>query len=323
MRIGDNANAQGYVDLQVNGFAGVDFAGEELGRTDLVKAFRGVLQRGTAAFLPTMITSSLERYRRNLPLLAEVIGYNAFRGRVLGLHLEGPFISPEPGAVGAHNPDYVRLPNRDLLAELLDLAQGKVRLLTVAAELPGVADLIRFARDRGVAVSIGHSLFTMADLDRAHRAGARSLTHLGNGLPNLLPRHPNPMWDGLAHDDFTAMFIADGHHLPVSLLKTAARAKTALRFIAVSDASPVAGLPPGEYTVLGNRAVLEPSGRLYNPQKQCLVGSTAMMTDCMTFLSEHDIFSGNELRQIGVLNPLRLIDVPPGQVRWPSAQRGA
>ncbi|MCD6285400.1 MAG: hypothetical protein J7M39_05750, partial [Anaerolineae bacterium] len=203
---------RGFVDLQVNGFVGIEFADPALTRAGIETAFRAVLARGTAAFLPTLITSPLETYRRNIPLLVEAMRSDEFKGRVLGLHLEGPFISSQPGAVGAHDPAYVRLPDVAMLEELLGLGQGQVRLLTVAAEVPGVESLIRFARSRGVTVSIGHSLFSSADLRRAHAAGARALTHLGNGLPNQLPRHPNPMWDGLADDGFTAMIITDGHH---------------------------------------------------------------------------------------------------------------
>jgi N-acetylglucosamine-6-phosphate deacetylase len=238
-----------------------------------------------------------------------------FQGRALGLHLEGPFISAEPGAVGAHNPAYVQAPDADMLAQLLDWGQGMVRLLTVAAEAPGVLPVIRAARDAGVTVSIGHSLFDTAALDRAAAAGATALTHLGNGLPNMLPRHDNPIWAGLAHDAFTVMAIADGHHLPAPVLTTMARAVGVERLVVVSDASPAAGLPPGTYDVLGNRAVLEPSGRLYNPDKQCLVGSTAVMMDCVNHLASLDLLAPAALRAVGFDNPLRLIGLDARAVR--------
>ena len=305
----------GFVDLQVNGFVGIEFGDRTLTRAGIEKAFRAVLARGTAAFLPTLTTNLPETYRRNIPLVVEVMRSEEFKGRVLGLHLEGPFISSQPGAVGAHDPAYVCPPDVAMLEELLDLGEGQVRLLTVAAEVPGVESLIRFARSRGVTVSIGHSLFSSADLMRAHAAGARALTHLGNGLPNRLPRHPNPIWDGLAHDGFTAMIIADGHHLPASVVKTMARAKGAARLIVVSDCVSVAGLPPGEYDVLGNHAVLEPSGRFYNPEKQCLVGSSATMTACMNFLASLNVFGLDDLVTVGFHNPLRLLGLTSADVR--------
>jgi len=297
----------GFVDLQVNGFLGVDFSSPELTEVDFILACRALLAQGTAAFLPTVITSSLDTYARNLPLMADVMAREEFQGRLLGFHLEGPFISRVPGAVGAHNPAYVRDPDVALLEQLLDWAGVRVRLLTLAAELPGAEDLAHCAVERGITVSIGHSLFTTADLDHMANAGATALTHLGNGLPNVLPRHDNPLWVGLAHDAYTAMLITDGHHLPASVIKVAARAKRADRFIVVSDASPVAGLPPGRYHVLDNDAILEPSGRFHNPEKQCLVGSSATMAQCMAHLASLDVFSETELQQVGWGNPLRLI----------------
>ena len=297
----------GWVDLQVNGFLGVDFSSPDLTEVDFGCACRALLAQGTAAFLPTVITSSLDTYAHNLPLMAEVMAREEFQGRLLGFHLEGPFISRVPGAVGAHNPAYVRDPDIALLERLLDLADGRVRLLTLAAELPGADDLARCAVERGIAVSIGHSLYTTADLDRLADAGATALTHFGNGIPNMLPRHDNPLWVGLAHDAYTAMCITDGHHLPAPVIKTVARAKGADKFIVVSDASPVAGLPPGHYHFLDNDAILEPSGLFHNPEKQCLVGSSATMQQCMAHLAGLGVFTEDELDKAGHINPLKMI----------------
>jgi N-acetylglucosamine-6-phosphate deacetylase len=296
----------GFVDLQVNGFLGVDFSSPELTEADFIRACRALLAQGTAVFLPTVITSSLDTYARNLPLMAAVVR-GEFHGRLLGFHLEGPFISSVPGAVGAHNPAYVRDPDTALLEQLLDWADGCVRLLTLAAELPGADDLARCAVERGIAVSVGHSLYTTADLDRLADAGATALTHFGNGIPNMLPRHDNPLWAGLAHEAYTAMCITDGHHLPASVIKTVLRVKGADKFIVVSDASPVAGLPPGRYHFLDNDAILEPSGLFHNPEKQCLVGSSATIAQCMAHLASFGELSTAELHQVGVTNPLALI----------------
>ena len=304
----------GLVDLQVNGFMGVDFSAPDLAEDAAASACQAVLDQGTAAFLPTVITSDLPAYRRNLPLLAKLIGRREFQGRLLGIHLEGPFISRLPGAVGAHRPEYVRDPDLHLLQQLLECAGGKVRLLTLAAELPGAEELARYAVSQGVVVSIGHSLANEEDLGRLVRCGATALTHLGNGLPNLLPRHENPIWAGLADDALTAMVIADGHHLPAAVLKTFFRAKGAAKIVAVSDAAPVAGLKPGRYNTLGNLAILEVSGRLYNPEKQCLVGSSATLLQCINHLASLGFASPDDLLAVGFYNPLRLIGVDPGTV---------
>ena len=203
----------GFLDLQVNGYLGIDFSAADLAEDDVVRVSRTLLARGTAAFLPTLITSPAAVYERNLPMIAAVMERAEFRGRLLGFHIEGPFLSPEPGARGAHLSQYMSDVDMGLVEKIFDWADGKVRLLTVAAELPGVEALIGYARERGAAVSVGHSLFTESDLDKAYVAGASGLTHLGNGLPNLIDRHRNPIWVGLADDRYSAMLIMRCHNL--------------------------------------------------------------------------------------------------------------
>jgi N-acetylglucosamine-6-phosphate deacetylase len=307
-------NIAGFVDLQVNGFVGVDFSSPDLTEESFVHACRALLQRGTAAFLPTIITSPLEVYARNLPILARGIALPEFWGRLPGIHLEGPFISPQPGAVGAHNPAWVRLPDLDLLQQLYDWSEGSLRLVTLAAELPGAETLARWAAGQGLVVSIGHTLARADDLERLSQAGAEALTHLGNGLPHLLPKFANPLMAGLADDRFTAMLIGDGHHLPGGVLRVMLRAKGVSRSLIVSDAAPVAGLPPGRYFTLGNEAVLEESGRLHNPAKGVLIGSSATLLECMNHLASLGFLSLEELLALGFYNPLRLLGLDPAQL---------
>lgn len=305
----------GFVDLQVNGFKGIDFSSPDLTEKDFIHACRLLLAEGTTAFLPTVITSPRYVYERNLPLIATVMESDEFQGRLLGIHLEGPFISGQPGAVGAHNPDYVRKPDTSLLDQLHEWSGGAIRLLTLAAELDGADELARLAVSLGITVSIGHTLADEADMERLAQAGATALTHLGNGLPNMLHRHHNPIWAGLANDGLAMMIISDGHHLPSPMMKSLIRAKGVAEVAIVSDASPVAGLPPGHYTTLGCEAILEESGRLHNPQMGCLVGSTATMLQCMNYLASLGFLSMGELVEMGFHNPLRFIGINPGDVR--------
>jgi N-acetylglucosamine-6-phosphate deacetylase len=299
----------GFVDLQVNGYLGVDFSGPDLNETDLLRAWREILAVGTAAFLPTLITSTLEVYRRNLPLIAAVMVRDEFKGRILGIHLEGPFLSSQPGAVGAHNPAWTQPPDPAVFDRLQAWAGGQVRLLTLAAELEGADHLAQHAAAQGVIVSIGHTLATAEDLARLHHVGARVLTHLGNGLPTMLPKFTNPLWAGLADVDYSAMMIGDGHHIPLPILRAMIRAKGVKQTIIVSDAAPVTGLPPGEYVTLGNRAVLEPSGRLYNPEKGHLVGSSYTLLRCMNVLAGLGCFNLEEMMAMGFDNPLKLLGI--------------
>ncbi len=296
----------GCVDLQVNGYLGVDFSSPDLTADRFEFACQEIQKAGTAIFLPTVITSPLEIYQRNLRLISEVIRRPGFSEHIPGIHLEGPFISSQPGAVGAHNPAWTRPPDVAVLRQLQDWAGGSIRLLTLAAELDGAADLAQAAVTAGMIVSIGHTLATPEDLDRLFRAGATVLTHLGNGLPALLPKFSNPLWAGLADERYLAMMIGDGHHIPAGILKAMIRAKGLERTIIVSDAAPVAGFPPGEYQTLGNRAILEPSGRLYNPDRGNLVGSSYTLGRCMSYLASIG-FSQEECLALGYTNPMRLL----------------
>ena len=311
----------GFIDLQVNGFLGVNFSSPNLTVSDVKRVARSLRERGTVGFLATLITSPPDIYRRNLPIIAEVARDEDFEDLLLGVHIEGPFISDRPGAVGAHNPAYVSSPDLSLLEAMIDWSNESIRLLTVAAEVPGIDSLVRFARKRSITVSIGHSLFDYDALNHMATLGAKALTHLGNGIPNQLHRHHNPIWAGAAHDGFKALLITDGHHLPYPILKTLVRAIRPDRLIVVSDASPVAGMPPGDYRVLGNEAVLEPSGRLYNPEKDCLVGSTATMLDCINHLASLGILTPTSLWQVGFDNPLDLIGMHPRRIAGPPAVR--
>jgi len=145
--------------------------------------------------------------------------------------------------------------------------------------------------------------------------GAKALTHLGNGVPALLSRHQNPVWAGLANDDLTALIIADGHHLPPSMLKTIIRTKGPGRCIVVSDASPLAGLQPGAYWSMGAWVRLQEDGKLFNPATGYMAGSSATILACANHLAGLGLAGLNELGQMFFYNPLRLIGVSPSQVR--------
>jgi N-acetylglucosamine-6-phosphate deacetylase len=208
----------------------------------------------------------------------------------------------------------VREPDAAYLDELIRLANGKVRLLTIAADQKGAEELSRHATSRGIAVSLGHHMADEADLERLVAVGAKALTHLGNGVPALLSRHANPVWAGLANDDLDATIIADGHHLPPSILKTILRAKGPGRCIVISDASPLAGLPAGEYWSMGAQVRLEANGRLHNPVTGYMAGSSATILDCANHVASLGLAGLNELGAMCFYNPLRLVNMSPKQI---------
>ena len=299
----------GWVDLQVNGYAGVDFNSPGL----CVEAVKTVVDRlaadGTAAFLPTFVTADPEMVVANIrTVLAARRRYAECERAVLGFFLEGPFISPEPGAVGTHPVEWVHPPDLALFDRFQDAAEGLVKMVNVAAELPGSPDFVRELSARGVAVSLGHQMAAdPARLEPCIASGAKAFTHLGNGIPNLIDRHDNIIFAALVEDRASVMFIPDGHHLPDTMLKLYCRAVPLKRLIAVSDSQYPAGMPPGEYEVCGARARLEPNGLLWNPARNCLVGATAPMARMMELLSGRIGLTAGALQAIGHDNPLSLI----------------
>ena len=302
-------NSNGWVDLQVNGYAGVDFNAPGLS----VEAVKIVTDRlaadGTAAFMPTLVTGDPETM---IETIRTVVGarrrYAECRRAILGLFLEGPFISPEQGAVGTHPVEWVRPPDIALFGRFQDAADGLVKMVNVAAEIPGMPDFVRAVSAQGVVVSLGHQMATSpAQLEPCLSAGAKAFTHLGNGIPNVVGRHDNIVFTALVEDRASVMFIPDGHHLPDTMLKLYCRAVPARRLIAVSDSQYPAGMPPGEYEVCGAHARLEESGLLWNPARNCLVGATTPISKMMRLLSERVGLSPEELRAVGRDNALNLI----------------
>ena len=298
-----------WVDLQVNGYGGIDFNSEGLTVEQVCAVTRRLAEDGTAYYLPTFVTGDPAVVLANIRTVAAARrAFPECRDRILGIHLEGPFISPEPGAVGTHPIEWVRPPDISLFDQYAEAADGAVKLVTVAAEIEGMPAFVKALTEQGVAVSLGHQLAATPDeIAPCIRAGAKAFTHLGNGIPNLIPRHDNIIMTALAEDRASVMFIPDGHHLPDTMLKVYCRAVPIERLIAVSDAQYPAGMPPGDYRVCGADARLEPDGLLWNPARNCLVGATAPMAKMMTLLRERIGLTDRELCLIGIENPLRLI----------------
>lgn len=297
----------GFVDLQVNGYKGIDFSSPRLTIDQIYQATHELAKAGTAAYCPTLITSRLEIYERNLRLFAKAMSDAELKIHILGFHLEGPFISPMEGARGAHAPEFIRKPDVDLLKRFQDWAGGHIVLLTIAPETKGAIPLIEYAVKNGIRISMGHHFAEDGVMERAVKAGATTSTHLGNGLPNMINRHQNPIWWQLACDDIYGMFITDDHHLPSDFIKVALRAKTISKFIIVSDSSHLAGLPPGTYDFAGAKVKLAASGRISFADTPYLAGSSANMLQCMNHLASLKLLSEKELWRTGRDNPLKLI----------------
>jgi N-acetylglucosamine-6-phosphate deacetylase len=243
-------NGPAFVDLQCNGFAGVDFTRPETTPERLCEAVRAMWKTGCTSVLATVITASPERLEHLLRTLVAARHMDAeVRRSIPGFHVEGPFISEVDGARGAHPREHVRAPESKLWRRLQKAAEGLIRLLTIAPELPGAIPLIRQLRNEGVLVAVGHTMATRQQITAAAHAGAIMSTHLGNGCPQMLHRHDNPVVAQLGEDALSASFIADGIHLPPSVLRTFVRAKGPSRSVLVTDAMAAAGALPGRYTI--------------------------------------------------------------------------
>jgi N-acetylglucosamine-6-phosphate deacetylase len=306
---------RGFIDIQNNGWKSTDFSAPGL-TVDILKTItRDLLARGTLAFCPTLVTAPPEVYRQNFAVVAAAMKDPEIGGHILGIHLEGPFISPKPGAVGAHPKERVLPPDPRMFDRFQEWAQGQIKILTVAPEQPGCAELIRHVSRQGVAVSLGHHLASDEEMEIAVKNGARLCTHVGNGIPNEIHRHNNPLWWQLACDEVSGLFITDGQHLPADLIKVALRAKTTKRFIVTSDASPLAGMPAGRYTIFsGLPVVIDENGRIYSEQSKSLAGSHSTIMECMNHLAGLKLLSEDELWQVGFVNPLRALGLTPGAV---------
>jgi len=258
----------GFLDLQVNGFAGVDFNDPDTTADQLHHALTALRSHGVTRFLPTLITSTAERFGQCAKILLQL-----HADAILGIHMEGPYISPEDGPRGTHPREHTIAASVDDFMRRQDAAGGRIRLVTLAPEVPGALALIEHLRAGGIRVAIGHTAATPEIIRDAIRAGATLSTHLGNGAAQMLPRHPNFIWEQLAADELMASLIVDGHHLPPATVKTMIRAKTARRTILVTDAIAAAGQPPGEYQLGGLKVRLDDTGRVAVPGAPNLAGS--------------------------------------------------
>jgi N-acetylglucosamine-6-phosphate deacetylase len=271
----------GLFDLQVNGFGGIDFNQPDLTDDRVGAALERMRSTGVTRCLPTLITSSFDRFAASARVLARVAD-----ATIAGIHMEGPYVSRADGARGAHPHTHVAAPSVEDFKRRQDAADGRIVLVTLAPEVPGALALIDYLIAEGVRVAIGHTAATPEQLSDAIAAGVTMATHVGNGCPQMLPRHPNVIWELLAADAVAASFIVDGHHLPPSTVKAMVRAKGPERTILVTDAVAAAGCnvaesrsrfsgsESGRYTIGDVLCELGADGRVSLPGTPYLAGSS-------------------------------------------------
>lgn len=266
--------APGLIDNQVNGFSGVDFSGSELTVERVVHATRSLCKEGVTTFLPTLITNSPQNLVRNFRTLAASLSDRDVARSVPGFHLEGPYLSRLDGFRGCHSEENLADPDIVQFKSYLDASGEKIVQVTLAPELPGAMELIRYCTSLGIHTAIGHSNADAAQINAACDNGARLSTHLGNGCGNMIHRHFNPLWPQLANELLTPTLIADGHHLLPEELKVFYKVKGSANLLLTSDITYLAGMPAGRYSFGGADVILTADGRLRSAEQDCLAGAT-------------------------------------------------
>jgi N-acetylglucosamine-6-phosphate deacetylase len=252
--------APAFFDVHIHGGAGHDVM--EGTPEALTTISRFLAAHGTGSFLATTVTAPLDPTLRSLAAIARQIDQaqkEDWPGATpLGLHLEGPFLSHAKR--GVHPPEHLLAPDIALFDRFYEAAEGHIRLMTVAPELPGAIELAAHAAGRGVRISVGHSNATLAETEAAIAAGATSATHTFNAMRPLDHREPGILGAALTTDALYTELICDGIHVHPSLINLWWRAKGGQRGILVTDAMSAAGMPDGDYT-LGEFAVRVADGR--------------------------------------------------------------
>ena len=317
--------SSGLCDLQVNGFAGVDYNDPTLMPEEFEKSLFAMLSTGVTTCLPTVITGSEDWQIQCFHALEA--GRNASKlaqAMVPGYHLEGPFLNPEEGFCGCHPTKWMRSATWDHFERLQEAAGGRITLITVAPEIKGVLDLIPKWVEKGIAVAIGHCNPDRDTLLRAADAGATLSTHLGNGIAQMLPKTDNPILGQLAEDRFSASFIADGFHQQPHVLGVYLRAKQSIRTILVTDGTAGSASLPGSYSVGPIVIERQPEGMVYIHGTRILAGSSATLSGCLanvinwygTPFDEAIRWASEQPRSLIGLPESLLVGKPKSQVVW-------
>jgi N-acetylglucosamine-6-phosphate deacetylase len=308
--------APAFCDVQINGSGGISFNSETLTREQIRHVVDVCRRHGIAQLCPTLVTGSFDALMHGFRTIREACDEDPDLAQaIVGIHLEGPYISPDDGPRGAHPKQHVRPPSWDEFRRFQDeAAHGMIRMLTLAPETPGALPFIEKVAKAGVVVALGHTAASGVCIRDAINAGARLSTHLGNGSHAMLPRHDNYVWEQLAADSLWASMIADGHHLPASLMRCILRVKTPARMILTCDASPLAGSPPGMYRLWDHDFEVLPIGKIVVPGTSFLGGSWAFTDLCVRNVLKLGETSLADTIDMASNRPRELVGRPPRRV---------
>jgi N-acetylglucosamine-6-phosphate deacetylase len=269
----------GYVDLQVNGYADVDFNADELSSEKVAAVCRRLREDGVAGILATVITAAPDEMCRRLANIVRVRDADPLVADVIwGIHIEGPFLSGEPGYIGAHPKECARPAELSLMQRLLESAGGLTRIVTLAPERDADNAVTKWIAGQGIRVAAGHCNPTLDQLRASIDAGLSLFTHLGNGCPLQLHRHDNIIQRALSlADQLYIGFIADGVHVPFVALSNYLKCCGVDRTFVVTDAICGAGLGPGQYSLGTRKVVVDENLATWSADRANLVGSAGTM----------------------------------------------
>jgi len=301
--------AEGYFDIQVNGYGGVDFNSDELSGEALHGACAMLRAHGVDAVLATVITERVEIMCARLARLVKLRDSDpVVREVIAGFHIEGPFINETTGYRGAHPADAVIAADVDVAKRLLEAGGGLTRIVTLAPERDAGLRVTRLLADSEIVISAGHCDPSLDQLRAALDAGLTMFTHLGNGCPAQLPRHDNIVQRVLSlADRLWICFIADGVHVPVFALRNYLRCAALERCIVVTDAVAPAGLGPGRYRFARWELVIGPDLAARAPDGSHLIGSAMTMQQNQQNLRDGVGLTNEQCDRLLRVNPRRAI----------------
>ncbi len=298
-----------YLDLQVNGYAGIDFNNLNLSSEQLHYACKKLIKDQVEGIFATLITDDFDRMINKIKNLVSLIDQDDFVKSVIkGIHIEGPFLNSEDGYRGAHPKEYIISPNLDKAKQILDAGNGLIKIFTLAPENDSNFKVIKYLSENKIVVSAGHSNASLKHLLGGIDNGLKMFTHLSNGAPNILPRHDNIINRVLSlSDKLFICFIADGIHIPDFVLQNYLNVAGIDKCIIVTDAMAAASAPPGRYSISHLEVEVKEDKVVREVGKDNLAGSAITLKASEKFLIEKLRLSTAETELMMFQNPKEVL----------------
>ena len=298
---------RGLVDIQVNGYAGVELTSPELTMEGLAACEKALFEQGTVAWCPTVTSQESGLIREVLAKIARAVETGVLK-RVRFIHMEANYLSPQEGYRGAHVPDYLTEPDIKEFESWQKASGGRIGYVSVAPELKGGLEFIRHLASKDILVALAHHNAPYETVVAAADAGARLSTHLFNGCAATMHRHHNVVLTQLSEDRLWASFLPDGHHIPYHVLKVGLRAKGMERSVFTSDLISLGGSPEGDYVIDGQEVLIS-NGGAFLKGTPYLYGAWANLAQGIERATAAQVVTPDEAIRLASTNPARLLGI--------------